>query len=849
MSLAKTTPVSNTDKAARIAESIRHLNMIALPGQTIELRALDVGDYKSIFRGYYTDHDKLARDAAGFNGRSASICVTINPVLTDLGARCYNRIERAPKGGSTQDEDILCRRIFPLDFDPVRPDGVSSTDPEHEAALDRARQAREWLTSRGWPEPIYADSGNGAHLQYHIDLPNDDESKRLVENTLKVIGRRFSDEQVKVDTGVHNASRVFKLYGTLAAKGDDLENSRPHRWSRIIDAPDTLDVITAPQLAAVAALLPVSDPAPARTPSPHRSGDDEKKARGWLQRLASWRREDYAGNAWINVGMALSELGPVGLSLWEEWSQGSPKYEPGVCERKWRTFKPGAGLSLGSLAHWADEDDPGGARQRIEHLAEDDLNDAEVAGAELPEDDRLAVAIYVRTKNLERLADLCANLPRRTALPFLRVQLAQYFTQAQVDKILGKLAFGGDPLTDRIDADLARWGFSFKEDERDGVLYLADGTPMDDAISDRIKGLARNDGYGSIRGRPSLTALTERFRVLGRDNRFHPVRDWLNSLVWDGKRRFLDFAAHFEDAHTAYHRDGAKNVIFRNYFYRWMIGAVAKAMGVLNVQNGMVVLNGPQGIGKSHLAWWLASAIPANVFAAQPLDPDSTDGRRQLSLTWIWEVGELGSTVRRADRESLKHFLTLPQVTFRIPYATYPVTKPVLSSFIGTINNEVGFLTDPTGSRRFLTVELTKIDRSYSTEIDVSQLWAEIVHDWRNGETWNLSPAEQRAQRELNEAVYVSSDAREGILKYFEITGNPNDWIATIDIVQKLHVSNIRTNNNAVVAELRQLTGCAPVQRRVGDGDQRARGFVGVRERFEKGNQETVDQITEELGV
>lgn len=92
-------------------------------------------------------------------------------------------------------------------------------------------------------------------------------------------------------------------------------------------------------------------------------GDDVERARGWLARLNKSRCEDYAGDgAWVNVGMALSELGEAGLALWNEWSQQSAKYSPGECDRKWRTFTPGAGLRLGSLKHWADQDDPGGAR-------------------------------------------------------------------------------------------------------------------------------------------------------------------------------------------------------------------------------------------------------------------------------------------------------------------------------------------------------------------------------------------------------------------------------------------------------------------------------------------------------
>ncbi|MBN1639795.1 MAG: PriCT-2 domain-containing protein, partial [Anaerolineae bacterium] len=73
-----------------------------------------------------------------------------------------------------------------------------------------------------------------------------------------------------------------------------------------------------------------------------------------LERLAAWRCDEYA--PWIEVGMALSELGEIGFLLWETWSQQSPSYESGVCAEKWRTFAPGQGLTLASLYYWAEQD-------------------------------------------------------------------------------------------------------------------------------------------------------------------------------------------------------------------------------------------------------------------------------------------------------------------------------------------------------------------------------------------------------------------------------------------------------------------------------------------------------------
>jgi hypothetical protein len=80
------------------------------------------------------------------------------------------------------------------------------------------------------------------------------------------------------------------------------------------------------------------------------------KAAHWLDQLAQWRCDEYG--PWIEVGMTLRELGDIGLLLWELWSRRSIKYEAGVCQRKWPTFQSGEGLTLGSLAYWAEHDHP-----------------------------------------------------------------------------------------------------------------------------------------------------------------------------------------------------------------------------------------------------------------------------------------------------------------------------------------------------------------------------------------------------------------------------------------------------------------------------------------------------------
>lgn len=237
-----------------IDEIERSLKLIVKEGQVTELRAIGKGNSKYTESGYFTNLRRMAEEAARITEYANCVYFTPNPVNPDLLARCDNRTETFPKN-TTSDQDIVERQWLLIDCDPIRPIGVSSTNAEKDAALAKARQIRQGLTERGWSEPITADSGNGSHLMYRIDLPNDDNG--LVKRVLETLAMLFSDDIVKVDTVVHNPSRIWKLYGTWARKGDNTAD-RPHRMAGIIwdETPEKLDLVSKLQLEELARIIP-----------------------------------------------------------------------------------------------------------------------------------------------------------------------------------------------------------------------------------------------------------------------------------------------------------------------------------------------------------------------------------------------------------------------------------------------------------------------------------------------------------------------------------------------------------------------------------------------------------------
>ncbi len=217
---------------------LSELDIFFRPGHIIEVRAL--GKIKNAVQsGYFKDFAKLEEKINILDkaGEHKGIYFVLNKINPALYARRPDSLS-APREGiaTTSDADIERRFWLPVDFDPARPAEISSTDEEHEAALHRARDVREHLQSLGWPDPIYADSGNGSHLIYPIDLPNDEKSTETVELALKALDALFSDEKVKIDTKNYNAARIWKAYGTMARKGANVAE-RPWRRSCIIEAP------------------------------------------------------------------------------------------------------------------------------------------------------------------------------------------------------------------------------------------------------------------------------------------------------------------------------------------------------------------------------------------------------------------------------------------------------------------------------------------------------------------------------------------------------------------------------------------------------------------------------------
>ncbi|MBL9094027.1 MAG: hypothetical protein JNL96_22605 [Planctomycetaceae bacterium] len=238
-------------------EIARGIRLLCAPTQVYEIRALGVYRAGTVSGYFDADSRKAMVDGcADVSGEAEGVYVTLNPVIPSLLARAVNRLREFTKH-TTGDAEIAERRWLPLDFDPVRPAGISSTDGEHEAALAKARECRKHLLSLGFAKQslVLADSGNGAHLLCRIELPNDDVARDLVKSCIDAVATKFSDEVVKVDRTTYNAARIWKVPGTLACKGDHTDD-RPHRLARLVSVPKKIEPASVDLLRELAQFAP-----------------------------------------------------------------------------------------------------------------------------------------------------------------------------------------------------------------------------------------------------------------------------------------------------------------------------------------------------------------------------------------------------------------------------------------------------------------------------------------------------------------------------------------------------------------------------------------------------------------
>ncbi len=213
--------------------------------------------------------------------------------------------------------------------------------------------------------------------------------------------------------------------------------------------------------------------------------------------------------------------------------------------------------------------------------------------------------------------------------------------------------------------------------------------------------------------------------------KFHPVRDYLNGLQWDGKKRLHRLFTHYVG--------GVDLALARELGPRWAISAVARIMRPGCKVDTSVVFMGSQGARKS--SFMEAMAVNKAWFSSTPFIFGTKDSYQQLDGVWLYELAELAS-LRPSGVEAVKAFLSQSVDRYRRSYGEKVAEVYRQTVFVGS-TNEQEFLHDATGARRFWPVRVGKILLE-EVVADRDHLWAEAVELFKSGERWWLTEAWNR---------------------------------------------------------------------------------------------------------
>ena len=292
---------------------------------------------------------------------------------------------------------------------------------------------------------------------------------------------------------------------------------------------------------------------------------------------------------------------------------------------------------------------------------------------------------------------------------------------------------------------------------------------------------------------------------------YHPFQDYLEHLpLWDGQDRVTELALRVSD-----------NPVWINGFHRWMLGMTAQWLSMESQCANAVaplLVSTEQGRCKSTFcSRLLPEALQG--FYIDKFDITSVSGCEQkLSLFGLINMDEFDRYSERSQA-TLKNLMQLRKLTFRKSHRSYYSRLPRIASFIGT-SNQKELLTDSTGSRRFLCVEVKK--KINCTPPDYDQLYAQLKTELLAGERFWFSAEEEKEIQENNRAFYKQSPAQEIFFRCFRL---PKDeevgrMMTATEIfcrLQKKFPSALRNSNASQMGKALQAIGAKSVHTRTGN--------------------------------
>lgn len=328
-----------------------------------------------------------------------------------------------------------------------------------------------------------------------------------------------------------------------------------------------------------------------------------------------------------------------------------------------------------------------------------------------------------------------------------------------------------------------------------------DGAPMPETFVHALRARA-DERLGFTPSREDVEAA-----ILSAANErpFHPIRQYLYSVDWDGVERLSSMARDYL---------GSDDPLHAQLVRCWMISAVARALNPGCKVDTALMLQGEQGYFKS----WFFKILGGDWHADSPIDINNKDSFAQIHASWVYEFAELENVVHGRAESRLKAWLTSTHDMYRAPYARVVERRPRSCVICGTTNRKQ-FLTDDTGSRRFWIISVGRpVDREMLAHAR-DQLWAEAVAAYEAGEPWWLN-READTQRERQNEEFQDDDPWREVVEGFISPPTVREITVTDILVGGIKLEIARQDRAAQmrVSRILKALGWERRQRRTDEG-------------------------------
>jgi len=262
------------------------------------------------------------------------------------------------------------------------------------------------------------------------------------------------------------------------------------------------------------------------------------------------------------------------------------------------------------------------------------------------------------------------------------------------------------------------------------------------------------------------TKVSDALAIVQEKHRFHPIREYLDRLTWDGLPRLDTLLIDYL---------GAEDTEYVKTVTRKAFAAATARIYQPGIKfDYMPVLVGPQGIGKS----LIIKLLGQRWFSDSITTVQGKEAYEQLQGAWLIEMAELSAT-RKAEAESIKQFISKQEDIYRVAYGRRVSRFPRQCIFIGTTNDQE-FLRDKTGNRRFWPVDVGAGKRNKSLwkdmgQFEIDQIWAEAVQVWKDGEPLYLSPEMEKEAMQRQEQ-HTEESSKTGLVQEYLDTLLPANW-------------------------------------------------------------------------